>query len=140
MTATAILDRLGRVAERGTGKWIACCPAHDDHNPSLSVAETSDGAILIHCWAGCDAIDIVSAIGLTLADLFPDREQQHQHHTGGHRPRISASDALRLLSREAAVLCLAAADLARGISLSPDDLARLMAACTRIYELRRYTS
>ena len=37
------------VAARG---WICRCPAHDDHHPSLSIAER-DGKVLIKCWGGC---------------------------------------------------------------------------------------
>lgn len=35
-------------------QWLARCPAHDDHQPSLSIKETDDGRILFHCFAGCD--------------------------------------------------------------------------------------
>jgi len=34
-------------------KAIACCPAHDDNNPSLSLSETPDGKLLWNCRAGC---------------------------------------------------------------------------------------
>jgi hypothetical protein len=33
-------------------QWMACCPAHSDRNPSLSVQE-KDGKVLLHCHAGC---------------------------------------------------------------------------------------
>ena len=36
----------------GQGSYTACCPAHDDKTPSLSITEISDG-VLIHCHAGC---------------------------------------------------------------------------------------
>jgi hypothetical protein len=45
---------------------MAKCPAHDDHNPSLSIREV-DGKILLHCHAGCaqqDVIDALKARGL----------------------------------------------------------------------------
>jgi hypothetical protein len=32
---------------------MACCPAHDDRNPSLSVRRAPDGRVLVHCFAGC---------------------------------------------------------------------------------------
>jgi phage/plasmid primase-like uncharacterized protein len=34
--------------------WIARCPAHNDHNPSLSISEADDGTVLVHCFAGCE--------------------------------------------------------------------------------------
>ena len=43
------------------GYWQACCPAHDDQNPSLSIAEGDYSGILVYCSAGCAAEDITSA-------------------------------------------------------------------------------
>ena len=40
------LDALDGVQESGSG-WSARCPAHDDYNPSLSVAEGDDGRVLL---------------------------------------------------------------------------------------------
>jgi 5S rRNA maturation endonuclease (ribonuclease M5) len=70
-TATAnILSRLKKVKQR-QGGWIALCPAHADKQPSLSISEAEDGKVLLHCHAGCQTEDILSAIGLTISDLFP---------------------------------------------------------------------
>ena len=75
MTAEVLLNQLHKVRKTGDGKWIACCPSHPDKTPSLSIKETSDGHVLIHCFAGCDPVDILSMTGLTMSDLFPDRDQ-----------------------------------------------------------------
>ncbi len=48
---------------------MACCPAHKDAKPSLSVSE-KDGKILLHCQAGCSTNEIVSSMGLSVKDLF----------------------------------------------------------------------
>jgi hypothetical protein len=53
--------------------YKARCPAHDDGNPSLSIGIGDDGRVLLKCFAGCPAEAIVNALGLTMADLFPDR-------------------------------------------------------------------
>jgi 5S rRNA maturation endonuclease (ribonuclease M5) len=55
---------------KGNG-WTACCPAHDDKNPSLSITEATDGKVLLHCFAGCSSENVVSALGITMSDLFP---------------------------------------------------------------------
>ena len=52
---------------------MACCPAHDDHSPSLSIAVDVEGRILLRCHAGCPTPAVVEALGLTMADLRPDR-------------------------------------------------------------------
>ena len=49
--------------------WIARCPAHDDHKPSLTITATRDRT-LVHCWAGCRFTDIVSSAGLKPRDMF----------------------------------------------------------------------
>ena len=68
MNAQDVLDRLEKVTG-SKGKWIACCPAHQDKSPSLAVTETDD-RVLVHCFSGCDTQDVTAAIGLNLADLF----------------------------------------------------------------------
>ena len=68
MNTLDVLDRLEQVSG-GVGKWMACCPAHDDKSPSLAVSE-GDDRVLVHCFAGCDTTDVTAAIGLNVADLF----------------------------------------------------------------------
>lgn len=68
-----VLDRLPKATRRGHG-WQAPCPAHDDRQPSLSVTEGSDGAVLLHCHAGCTPEAVVEAMGLRMADLYPARK------------------------------------------------------------------
>jgi len=66
-----VLDRL-EVASRNGNKAKAFCPAHDDrNNPSLSV-KAEDDKILLHCFVGCEAKDIVAAVSLEMSDLFKD--------------------------------------------------------------------
>jgi archaellum biogenesis ATPase FlaH len=68
MHAHEFVARLDGV-KKAAGGWIARCPAHDDKNPSLKISE-SDGKILINCHAGCTADAIVTALGLSMKDLF----------------------------------------------------------------------
>ena len=64
------LDSAGRKYRRGSTGYVAQCPAHDDHNPSLSVSNGTKGVVL-KCQAGCETRDIVSALNLDWVDLFP---------------------------------------------------------------------
>lgn len=59
--------------------WKARCPAHDDRNPSLSISESSDGKVLLHCHAGCSSEDVLRMSGLQQNDLFPDSCQRKQN-------------------------------------------------------------
>ena len=64
-----VLDRLEN-ARAHNGYFIACCPAHDDREPSLSVKEGDDGRALIKCHAGCAVDEVLAAISLKMSDLF----------------------------------------------------------------------
>ena len=75
MTVETLLNQLHKVRRTGTGEWMACCCAHEDKTPSLSVKEDADGTILLYCFAGCSAEEIIGAAGLTMGDLFPDTDQ-----------------------------------------------------------------
>lgn len=66
-----ILSRLDNIRPSGEG-WIARCPAHDDAHASLSVGAGDDGRVLLYCHAGCEVANVVAALDLTMADLFPD--------------------------------------------------------------------
>ena len=47
------ITRALRGRRRGTG-WVCRCPAHDDHHPSLSLAETRDRKTWLNAGAGVD--------------------------------------------------------------------------------------
>jgi 5S rRNA maturation endonuclease (ribonuclease M5)/nucleoside-triphosphatase THEP1 len=70
MTLDDFLDKLEGVRSSGGG-YVAVCPAHEDGEPSLSITEGEDERILLNCHAGCANEDIVAAMELTFADLFP---------------------------------------------------------------------
>ena len=133
MSATdRLLDRLHGVRKTGTNKWIACCPGHDDRSPSLSIREIED-RVLIHCFAGCDALQIVAAVGLKLSDLFDKPLDDHIKPT---KSRISANDRLALIDHEAIIVCLTARQIAAGEFLKAEDHERLLLAAHRIGEAR----
>lgn len=71
MSATDLIDRLEHCRRTGDGEWVARCPAHNDRSPSLSIRELSDGRTLVHCHAGCGALDVLTSVGLDWGALFP---------------------------------------------------------------------
>lgn len=73
MNIKDLVSRLNGVKESGTG-YVALCPGHNDSERSLGINEGDDGRVLLRCYVGCDVRDIVGALGLTLADLFPKKE------------------------------------------------------------------
>ena len=92
-----VLSRLDKVKPSGKGRWVACCPAHDDKSPSLSISETADGTVLIHCFAGCKSADVVSSAGLELSSLFPGNLSFAAQLCYRRKSLTSARDHCRLL-------------------------------------------
>lgn len=60
----AVLER----AKQTSAGFIACCPAHDDREPSLSIADGDKGPV-VHCHAGCEqgsVLDALAGLGVEL--------------------------------------------------------------------------
>lgn len=72
MNIEEFLSKLEKVEADGEGGWMACCPGHDDHNPSMHVNVGADGRILVKCFTGCSTEDIVAGMGLKMKDLMPE--------------------------------------------------------------------
>lgn len=83
MSARDILDRVQKYRKSKEGSWIATCPAHEDLSPSLYITEKDDGRVLIHCYAGCGALDVLTSLGLDWGTLYPDTTQ---HFKSSRRP------------------------------------------------------
>ena len=89
----ALEARTGFRPTKHVGHWR--CPAHDDHDPSLTVTEADDG-VLIHCHAGCSTDAIVAKLGLTLSDLFnthPRRPRGRARSPGKSKASYEYQDA-----------------------------------------------
>ncbi len=84
-------DFLSRLhgAKGHDNQYSAICPAHDDHNASLSVSTGKDGKIIMKCHAGCDLRDILNALNLTESDLFQEPMQ----------PKVVQHDKWELIAR-----------------------------------------
>ena len=81
-----VLARLKGVRKSLHG-WVACCPAHRDREPSLSIGLGDEGQVLLTCFAGCSLDSIVEAMGITVSELFPkaasvsvSQSEQTQHN------------------------------------------------------------
>jgi len=95
----------------------------------LAVRELDDGRTLVHCFAGCSALDVLAAAGLEMDALFPERAIQHGKP---ERRPFPAADVLRCVAFETLVVTIAAASVIDGTPLNELDRARLMLASGRI--------
>lgn len=68
MNARELTDALGGAWSGSNGS--ARCPAHDDQQASLSLADGSDGRLLLRCHAGCTFETIIR--GLRVRNLLTD--------------------------------------------------------------------
>lgn len=132
MTAEVLLARLRKVRKTGPDRWLACCPAHDDKHPSLSIRELPDGRTLVKCWTGCDTEDVLAAAGLEFDALFPPRPLS-AHSYKPERHGWNARDALRALAFEITTVRMIALMMQREGRISDASNARLGAAMVRLH-------
>ena len=64
-----ILNKFEKLTEVDDGQYRACCPAHADSRPSLSLKVCDDEQIMVCCHRGCEFADIVKALGLQPSDF-----------------------------------------------------------------------
>jgi hypothetical protein len=88
VSAGAAVERLsdaltahGSTIQQNNGRIMAQCPAHDDHNPSLSIRGT-EGQALVYCFAGCRTGDVLAALDLTEADLYDEKSATYRYEDG----------------------------------------------------------
>ena len=63
MQLEAVLSSLESVrGPDSRGHYMACCPAHEDSTPSLSVSAGRDVPVVVHCHAGCSQDAVLAAI------------------------------------------------------------------------------
>ena len=113
-----LLERLEKV-QKVPGGWQARCPAHQDKDPSLSIAKADDGRILIHCHAECPPLDVLAAIGLEFKDLFPEGRVSHWVPGAGLKRRREAHNQAQ---SDEILLAVAAGNRKKGVKLSARDL------------------
>lgn len=70
-----LLPRLEGVKNQG-GYFVAKCPAHEDHEPSLSIQPGKTQPIVLQCHAGCQTEDILAALNLTWDDISLPKEDR----------------------------------------------------------------
>ena len=137
---SSILSRLQRVQQHGHG-YRANCPRGHSSRGALSLSEGDDGRVMLHCFAGCSAADVVGVLGLTLADLYPQGDIRNLSPLERARRReltgiASWRSALGVLSTEATIIEVAASLIERGEPLTSEDTERVRLAAERIHDAR----
>ncbi len=136
MSVNYLLSALTKVRRMGKDRWLACCPAHGDRKPSLSIRETPDGRVLLHCWTGCSVEAILESVGLTFDALFPEKELGH--HVPRERTPFSHREAMAALVPETFIVALIGRQMANGIANDEETQQALIAAVSRISAAHSY--
>jgi hypothetical protein len=132
-----LINRLQHVHQRGD-QYRAQCPVHEGRSTSsLSLRETRDGRILVHCFGGCSTLEILQVCGLEMADIMPERithnatpeERAKWRQAASHKDWCEARD---VIQHEARVVWIAGLQQSRGKPLSTPDSRRLKLALHRI--------
>ena len=132
MSIDTLISRLDRVKETGNGKYLACCPAHDDRSPSLAITD-DEGRVLLHCFSCCDPESVLDALGLTFSDLYPEPLGNHFKPS---KQRVSPREILATLDHESLVVAIIGADFIKRQSLDESTWQRLAKAVNRINSAR----
>jgi hypothetical protein len=114
----------------GKDEYQCLCPAHNDKTASLSIKNLPDERILIHCFAGCAANDILGAVGLTFDDIVPKRLGDFKPVSKPFNPYA----VLKAISNETLLVALAGLEVSNGKTLPQEDKDRLMIAVNRLRE------
>ena len=78
-TVVSALKTSGYAPRKQSTGYLARCPAHDDHDPSLSIAQKDDGTALLNCFSNqCSYQFILEALGLwtTPSELKMERKER----------------------------------------------------------------
>ncbi|MGE4131901.1 MAG: hypothetical protein AB7F86_09695 [Bdellovibrionales bacterium] len=87
-----IASHLG--GKRSGSGFIAKCPAHDDHSPSLSLSDSHDGRILVKCHAGCSQEAVVDALksrGLWPSSRAQAKRTEWIYYDGAGKPALKVT-------------------------------------------------
>jgi len=130
-----ILARLEGVIKTKPDQWKAKCPSHEDRNPSLGIKRGDDGRVLLKCWAGCGALDVVDSIGLELKDLFEQPIKQHSSSRNQIYPNYK--EILKLLHHETTVIWIIASDFQKSKAIDDRDFVTLTRYVGNLNEVMR---
>ena len=117
MSIDALISRLEHCKPAGKGRWRSQCPVHGGKNRyALSMLETADGAVLMHCHVmQCAPADICAAIGLDPAELFPPGRSRYVSKAGKGIPKPWPSKLiLEALHRDLRLAWVVLGDVAHG--------------------------
>lgn len=83
--------------QRSGNRARFCCPAHNGKSRSAAAEQMPDDSILIKCFAGCETIEILQAVGLTWLDIIPEHLRHSRQHAAPGKPFFDAMAAINAI-------------------------------------------
>lgn len=127
-----LLSRLEKVKRNGDQSWMACCPAHDDKDPSMAITETDAGKVLLKCFCGCSAPEIMNALGLPMSVLFHPESKKYNYNVDNLRQRVRERQFMRDVAKDAMLVAMAASHIRNGKPCTDDDVSLLIDISNRL--------
>ena len=136
-----ILSHAEGVKRLGTDKAIFKAPTRKDKTASVSIARGANGSVIIHDFGGDSTADILAAMGLSLASLYP--EQLRANMTAAQKSELRMhgkiagwTAALSVISYESKIIVIAGRMFKKGEALDAADENRVDEALGRIESAR----
>ena len=126
-----VVSRFPGAKKTGPFKAKAKCTVHEDRSASVAITERDDGVVMLHCFAGCGAAEILDAAGLTFFDLYPPKPANGHYSKPVRRP-WSAHDVLTGLALEVLIAYQFAKLMVNGDPLTDTDRERLLQCASRL--------
>jgi hypothetical protein len=99
--------------------------------------------VLLHCFAGCETLSVLGAVGMDMTDLFPPNTSRREYSANGvpsMKPAFFSSDLMRIIHMEALVVQIVAFDMANNKPVNEETRERMLTAYQRIDEAVRYAN
>ena len=73
-----IASKLNKSSRNGEDSVKACCPAHEDRNPSFIASLSPKGDVLMNCFSGCSFESICDSLGIEAKDCMSEKPRNQE--------------------------------------------------------------
>lgn len=120
----------GKPIEINPTRFRTRSPLRNDRTPSVYISEAEDGTVLVKDFGGDGVAEMLSAIGVDIASLFPPKPDQH--YVKPTRARVAVNDLVRLIGNDLRLVLVAARMTINKEQLAERDMKLLDEAIDRI--------
>lgn len=131
LTARQLAERFpGKPIEINPARFRTRSPLRNDRTPSVYITETPEGTILVKDFGGDSVAEMLGAIGVNIASLFPPKPDQH--YAKPTRASMAVNDLIRFIGNDLRLVLVAARMTSNKEALAERDMTLLGEAIERI--------